>query len=96
MSFPETVDEILDVSEDEGKAKHFHLLFLGIQVFFELKGKKTSSVQFFKNCAPFAFPRSCTANARYECLLSLCSVCSDHESLHQNKTDLFSLTFSQK
>lgn len=50
MSFPETVDEILDVSEDEGKTQLFKMLFcfvflLGIHFFFELTGKKTSSVQ---------------------------------------------------
>lgn len=48
MSFPETVDEILDVSEDEGKIQFLNMSLLGIQVFFELKGKKTSSVQFKK------------------------------------------------
>lgn len=101
MSFPETVDEILDVSEDEGKIQ-LQDFETGMQCFFKLTGKKTRKSHFrvSLNCAPFAFPRSCTANARYECLPSLCSVYNEHKtfppSQHTDITDLLSLTFSVK
>lgn len=73
MSFPETVDEILDVSEDEGKIDHF------INLLLEVKCRGFPFVCLFVcllratlYCAPLTFSRGRTANPRYE--LSLLSL----------------------
>lgn len=68
MSFPETVDEILDVSEDEGRAQwdcYLNNCWLITYVMYNRTMLESVCKTFFASC----LFRNCSANIRYECLV---------------------------